>query len=74
MLMVDETLAKVLVDEVGIETTLRILEKAEEAFEEKHPGFDLNPTYVRMRGVAKEYEVEKNVEKGLEKNGGTKKN
>jgi hypothetical protein len=62
MVVLDEILAKVMVDEVGIKTSLRILEKANEAFVEQHPGIRLNADYVRLAGAAKLYDLEQHEE------------
>jgi hypothetical protein len=48
MIVLDEILAKVMVDELGVKTTLRILEKADEVFVEQHPEARLNVDFVRL--------------------------
>jgi hypothetical protein len=57
MIVLDEILAKVMVDELGVKTTLRILEKADEVFVEQHPETRLNVDFVRLAGAAKIYDL-----------------
>ena len=62
MIVLDEILAKVMVDELGVNTTLRILEKADEVFVEQHPATRLNVDFVRLAGAAKIYDLDKREE------------
>ena len=57
MIVLDEILAKVMVDELGVKTTLRILEKADDVFVEQHPESRLNVDFVRLAGAAKVYDL-----------------
>jgi hypothetical protein len=50
------------VDELGVNTTLRILEKADEVFVEQHPATRLNVDFVRLAGAAKIYDLDKREE------------
>ena len=63
MIVLDEILAKVMVDELGVNTTLRILEKADEVFVEQHPGKRFNVDFVSLAGAAKIYDLDKREEK-----------
>jgi hypothetical protein len=57
LIVLDEILAKIMVDELGVKTTLRILEKADEVFVEQHPETRLNVDFVRLAGAAKIYDL-----------------
>ena len=57
MIVLDEILAKVMVDELGVKTTLRILERADDAFVEQHPGSRFNVDFLRLAGAAKVYDL-----------------
>jgi len=62
MIVLDEILAKVMVDVLGVKTTLRILEKADEVFVEQHPETRLNVDFVRLAGAAKIYDLDRREE------------
>ena len=57
MIVLDEILAKVMVDELGVKTTLKILEKADDVFVAQHPESRLNVDFVRLAGAAKVYDL-----------------
>jgi hypothetical protein len=57
MIVLDEILAKVMVDELGVKTTLRILERADDVFVEQHPEKRLNVDFVRLAGATKIYDL-----------------
>jgi hypothetical protein len=59
VIVLDEILAKVMVDELGVKTTLRILEKTDEFFAEQHSGKRLNVDFMRLAGAAKIYDLDK---------------
>jgi hypothetical protein len=59
MIVLDEILAKVMVDGLGVKTTLRILERADDVFVEQYPETRLNVDFVRLAGAAKIYELDR---------------
>jgi hypothetical protein len=59
MIVLDEILAKVMVDELGVKTTLRILERADDVFLEQYPEKRLNVDFVRLAGATRIYDLDR---------------
>ncbi len=58
LLQLDEIMARAMVDEIGLDKTLNVLNAAEAMYERGYPRVRLNPHYVRAAGFAKLYDAE----------------